>query len=88
MIIGSRAAGCREPRQIRKEAAVSGFVPGVAGAPDLSWLCVFRPEGIIRSRRRGKIIFLKKKPSYLHWQLGFFHACFWCLPFIGLYNCI
>jgi len=51
---GSRAAGGREPRQVRKEAAVSGFVLGVAGAPGWSWLCVFRLEGIIRSRGRGK----------------------------------
>ena len=52
---GSRTAGGREPRQVRKEAAVSGAVPGVAGAPGWSWLCVFRLEGSIRSRWRGKI---------------------------------
>jgi len=53
---GSRAAGGCEPRQVRKEAAVSRFVSGVAGAPDWSWLCVFRSEGMIRSKGRGKMI--------------------------------
>ncbi len=49
MKVGSCATDCREPRQVRKEAAVSGFVLGAAGAPDSSRLPKYRPEGIIPS---------------------------------------